>query len=350
MYSGFDDPQLVDIECLLEKLQPYRLKPLYLPVDPENEPKLYKKEDFNPPVFVKTTKGIEKVRQEGNLYFLLKFLPIELWFNILEIKFEMEKYEFLESVFYNQLEEESCAFINLSQERRLQIIEREKVFMSLPYYRKSKDESFNSRYYSQGSILDRFQYDMNMFDYLESRFFYINNIGDLMDIVIQSIKIMKKWFFMMDRAEVLMSSFLKRNYNKDLLVYFIGRFTRKIDEMYSLTKSTDNVDYYFNFPRQIDSINNKKLCRLMLHDFKYIIYRFNVCCTYFDSPPDCYSCCDFKEYFYEFEDWSKGLTPEMAEKALSKKDDHHYFNPHWMEKDENDEYLIMVLKREGYYN
>ena len=199
MYSGFDDPQLVDIECLLEKLQPYRLKPLYLPVDPENEPKLYKKEDFNPPVFVKTTKGIEKVRQEGNLYFLLKFLPIELWFNILEIKFEMEKYEFLESVFYNQLEEESCAFINLSQERRLQIIEREKVFMSLPYYRKSKDESFNSRYYSQGSILDRFQYDMNMFDYLESRFFYINNIGDLMDIVIQSIKIMKKWFFMMEQ-------------------------------------------------------------------------------------------------------------------------------------------------------
>jgi len=287
----FNIPQVVDIECLLEKLPPYKLKQLYLPVDPKNEPKIYKKEDFSRPFFVKTSDGkVEKVRQEGKWYFLLKFLPIELWFNIMEIKFVMEKYEFLESVFYDQLEEESCDFKNLSEERRLQIIEKEKVFMSLPYFRR-KNESFNSRYYSQGTIMDRFQYDMDMFDYLESRFLYkITNIGNsMLDVVIQSIKIMKKWFFMMDRAEVLMSSFPKRNYNKDSLVYFLGRFTRKIDEMYRLTKSTDNVDYYINVHALVESIDNKKICRLILYDFKYLIYRFNICCTYFDSPPECQS-------------------------------------------------------------
>ena len=347
----YEDPRLVDVECLLEKSPPYRLKQLYLPVDPENEPKLYKKQDFNRPFLVKTSDGkVEKIK-EGKWHFLLKYLPQEIWYIILEFKFEMEKYDFLESVFYDQLEEESCAFRNLSQERKLQIIEKEKVFVSLPYYR-SKGESFNSRYYSQGSIMDRFQYDMDMFDYLESRFLYkITNIGNsMLDVAIQAIKIMKKWFFMMDRAEVLMSSYPKRNYNKESLVYFMGRFTRKIDEMYCVTRSVDHITYYFNVYADADSIDNKKMCRLMLHDFKYVIYRFNICCTYFDSPPICHSCRDFKEYFYEFEEWSKGLTPEIAEKTLSKKDDHHYFNPHWMEKDENDEYLIMVLKREGYYN
>ena len=68
----FGIPQVVDIECLLEKLPPYRLKPLYLPVDPENEPKLYEKEDFNPPILVKTSDGkVEKIK-EGKWYFLLE--------------------------------------------------------------------------------------------------------------------------------------------------------------------------------------------------------------------------------------------------------------------------------------
>ena len=103
----------------LTKRDPSRsLKPLYLPIDPENEPKLYRKQDFNPPVFVKTTKGIEKVRPEGKFYFLLKFLPLELWYIIMEFKFVIEKYDFLDSVFYEQLEVESCAFSKSSDRKK----------------------------------------------------------------------------------------------------------------------------------------------------------------------------------------------------------------------------------------
>jgi len=43
-----------DIECMLKKSPSQKLKPLYLPVDPENEPKIYKKKDFSLPFFVKT--------------------------------------------------------------------------------------------------------------------------------------------------------------------------------------------------------------------------------------------------------------------------------------------------------
>ena len=69
--------QSQEVESLLEKLPSCRLKPLYCPVDPENEPKLYRKQDFNHPIVIKNTAGeIEKVREEGKWFFLLQFLPL----------------------------------------------------------------------------------------------------------------------------------------------------------------------------------------------------------------------------------------------------------------------------------
>jgi hypothetical protein len=339
-----------DIECMLKKSPSQKLKPLYLPVDPENEPKIYKKKDFSRPFFVKTSDGkIEKIK-EGKLYFLLQFLPLELWLDIMEIKFVMEKYEFLESIFYDQLEVESCYFENLPEERKLQIIEIEGELVNYSYH--GIDNFFKTRYYPCGSIMDRFQCDMNIFNCLElDMVAKLENIGDHMfELVFHTARLMRKWFFVMDRSSDLMISFWERNYNKDLLENSLYRIIWKIREMYALTTTTAPVRDYYSIPANTRLINDKKICNLILTDLWYLINRFNICCTYFDSPPECESCREFRDYFYEFDKWSKGLTPEIAEMAFTEKHDNHYHNPHWLEKDENDEYIIIVLKREGYYN
>lgn len=343
--------QSQEVESLLEKLPSCRLKPLYCPVDPENEPKLYRKQDFNHPIVIKNTAGeIEKVREEGKWFFLLQFLPLELWFIIMEFKFVMEKYEFLESIFYDKLEVESCAFPNLPIERKLEILEREKEFK--PLFRFFDQETLNGRYFPSGSIMDRIQQDMDKFEILERKMsIRLKNVGDTMlDLVLYTVKLLKKWFFVLDRSDVLMDSFLRRNYNKDLLSNYFNHIIQKIDTMYTITTIDAPVPEYFSIPVATNFIKNKKICSLILHDLKYLIYNFSICCTYFDSHPDCDSCYDFKIYFYEHNYWSHGLTTEIAESALSEKDDYHYYNKYWMEKDENDEYLVMVLIREGYYN
>ena len=340
----------LEIDDLAKRDPAHSLKPLYLPIDPENEPKLYRKQDFDPPVFVKTTKGIEKVRPEGKFYFLLKFLPLELWYIIMEFKFVIEKYDFLDSVFYEQLEVESCAFPNLPIERKTEILEKEKEFKTL--FEFFDKETLNGRYFPSGSIMDRIQYDIDTFENFERKMTNKSkNIGDTMfDLVLYTVKLFKKWFFILERSDVLMDSFLRRNYNKDLLSNYLNSTMSKIDELYAVSTSVATAYNYFSTPIITNSITNKKMCSLILQDLKYFVYNFNICCTYFDSPPDCETCYDYGIYFYKHKEWGHGLTAEIARNDLSEADDYHYYNRHWLEKDENDEYLIMVLEREGYYN
>jgi len=251
----------------------------------------------------------------GQYYFLLKVLPAEILYIIFEIKFMLEKIDYVKFYF--------------SSYKRGKTILHTSV------------DASNRKYYKPDSLSGQMYNDFN--DIL-----LISPSGKKINFIRSFKQFVENWYYILHQYVLIYEHDCREVHkvrdSSELL--FEGKFSTLIsyNHLYSAIKGKIMNFYDEIIVRNV--IQDKKhriICKILIRDMvefrnsiedKHCFWKDHI-----DSYNPCEKCRDFFEYFYDFKIWVKkiGIKEQIDLVYLFDYGDKLYMNPYWFEKEEEED-------------
>lgn len=270
----------------------------------------------------------------GNYYFLLNILPKEIWYIIFEIKYAIEKMEYV--TFYFTPEYKSPELLHSTGETR----------------------DVKLRYFKPNTIWGRMYNDFT--DILSSITRTDTKIHRAYNMMISLKEFINRWYFFVKE--------MRNNYYDDKKLhlentpirelFFKGNY-EKISRYINLYQAINSKIYEFEeVIFSLDDVpeerNKKMISKILMYDIKQyafkFLYEYN---GQLDEPIEEGWRSDFFEYYYDFQTWVKTCGIETQEDLASfleeytDSENYYYYNPKWFEKDEDsDDFPLWVMIQE----
>ena len=270
----------------------------------------------------------------GKYYFLLNILPKEIWYMIFEIKFAIEKMEYV--TFYFTPEYKSPELLHSTGETR----------------------DGKLRYFKPNTIWGRMYNDFT--DILSSIKRTDTRIDRSYNMMISLKEFINRWYFFVKE--------MRNNYYDDKKLhlentpirelFFKGNY-EKISRYINLYQAINSKIYeleedIFNLVDVPEERNKKMIAKILMYDIKQyafkFLYEYN---GQLDEIIEEGWRSDFFEYYFDFPSWVKTCGIETQEDLASfleeytETKNYYYYNPKWFEKDEDsDDFPLWAMIQE----
>ena len=303
---------------------------IYTVGDRDLVPKLFDYNEFN---------------YNSKYFFLLDLLPKEIWYMIFEIKFAIEKMEYV--TFYFTPEYTSP-----------ELLHSVGTGPELLLHSMGETRDIKLKYFKPNTIWGRMYNDFT--DILSSIRRADTKIVRSYNMMISLKEFINRWYFFVKE--------MRNNYYDDKKLhlentpikelFFKGNY-EKVSRYISLYQAINSKIYefeevIFNLVDVPEERNKKMIAKILVYDIQQyafnFLYGYNV---HLDEPIEEGWRSDFFEYYFEFLSWVKTCGIESQSDLVSfleeytETKNYYYYNPKWFEKvEDSDDFPLWVMIQE----
>ena len=270
----------------------------------------------------------------GKYYFLLQLLPKELWYIIFDMKYVIEKMEYITFYFTpNYRDPELICYVNDKKHGKI-------------------------KYFKPNTIWGRMHNDFS--DILTCISNSNTRVERAFNMMFSFKEFVNRWYFFIKE--------LVNNYHEDKKLhienhpmnelFFKGNYSGiyRFLNLYRIIngKIFEFEENIFNIEDEPKERNKKVIAKILMYDikkyaFKYL-YEYN---GLMDEPIEEGWRLDFFQYYFDFPAWVRDCGIETQDDLVAFMDDftgtenRYYYNPKWFEKDEDsDDFPLWVMIQE----